>query len=90
MIMESKILKRTPRMNYSQIKSYSETCLGKTHAYCVRHPDGDWLLTFVFEHEEKKMDVAMSSQRQDIRTFKTIDAARNACDFVGGMTVLGK
>lgn len=88
--MEDKILKTTPRMSYSQIKSYVETCLGKIQTYCVKHPSGDWCLVFAFESEGKKMDVLMSSQRQDVRTFKTIDAARNACDFVGGMTVLGK
>lgn len=88
--MENKILKTTPRMSYSQIKSYTESFLGKAQTYCIKHPDGTWCLIFAFESDDKKMEAVMSSQRQDIRTFKTIDAARNACDFVGGMTVIGK
>ena len=74
---------------FSQIKSYTESLTGKVRVYCIKH-DGNWYLTFAFESQDGKMEVLMSSQRQDARTFKTIDAARKACDFVGGMTVIGK
>ena len=88
--MERKFLKSKPRMTYSQIKSHKESFEGTVVVFCIKHFTGDWCLLFSFKSKDKVMEVLMSSQRQDVRTFKTIDAARNACNFTWQMEVLGK
>lgn len=85
--MNKKIAPSLPRMSYSQIKDIVAS-LGRAEAYCLKD-SGSWILIFQFKSDEGKYKVIMSSQRQDVRTFKTLDAARKACDFVGGMTVTG-
>ena len=85
--MSKKIAPSLPRMSYSQIKDIVSS-LGRAEAYCMKD-SGSWVLIFQLKSEEGKYKVIMSSQRQDVRTFKTLDAARKACDFVNGMSVVG-
>lgn len=85
--MDKKIAPKLPRMSYSQIKD-AVSRVGRAEAYCIKH-EGVWILIFQIKIDDGMCKVIMSSQRQDVRTFKTLDAARKACDFVGGMSVTG-
>lgn len=87
--MDKKILPNTPRMTYQQVNLACQGSLRKVEACCIKH-EGSWVLIFCIESEQGKFDVLLSSQRKDIRKFKTIEAARNACDFLYSMTVIGK
>jgi hypothetical protein len=61
----------------------------KCEVCCTRHK-GKWVLIISITDNGAETNYVMSSQREKVRTFATLEAARNACDFIGGMTVIGK
>lgn len=56
---------------------------------CIRF-NNKWALVMTVNHFGGDVEYIMSSQREKVRLFATLEAARNACDFTGGMTVIGK
>lgn len=61
----------------------------KCNIYCVRHLE-KWALIMSFKIKGVETNYVMSSQREKVRLFATLEAARKACNFMGGMTVIGE
>lgn len=61
----------------------------KCNVTCLKH-EGKWALVVSLFPEGKEVNYVMSSQREKVRTFATLEAARKACNFMGGMLVIGE
>lgn len=56
---------------------------------CLKH-EGKWALVVSLFPDGKEVNYVMSSQREKVRSFATLEAARKACNFMGGMLVIGE
>lgn len=63
---------------------------GQRCEVCCTRYNGKWILIISIRDKGVETNYVMSSQREKVRTFATLEAARNACDFMGGMSVIGK
>ena len=61
----------------------------KCNVTCLRH-EGKWALVISLYPDGKEVNYVMSSQREKVRSFATLEAARKACNFIGGMLVIGE
>lgn len=61
----------------------------KCNVTCLRH-DGKWAIVVSLYPDGKEVNYVMSSQREKVRSFATLEAARKASNFIGGMVVIGE